>query len=246
MDRKGKRHVVGTKTSRADRKRRRLNPLNQYDLENSNISTSWRKLRRGDLKDTTMIDSNISYRILNFVTVCTGINQFINNCKVCGSEVKFVEKSKRGFKIVIQCQSYVIEAIRPIYEDLSRNDLLERCLGAYNQNNNESFNAVIWKFVPKTSFSGTNTVEIAANIVTILFNEGHTGLRHILEELGVRIGETLYQYCTTIVTNRVDKAERRSRASTHEGRLHALRGYKSDDDDSSASEELLYGPGIAD
>jgi hypothetical protein len=30
--------------------------------------------------------------------------------------------------------------VLPIYEELSRKDLLERCLGAYTQNANESFN----------------------------------------------------------------------------------------------------------
>lgn len=32
----------------------------------------------------------------------------------------------------------------PIYEDLSKDDLLERCLGGHTQNTNESFNATVW------------------------------------------------------------------------------------------------------
>jgi len=39
--------------------------------------------------------------------------------------------------------------VLPIYEDLSRDDLLERCLGGYTQNANESFNATIWRLAPK-------------------------------------------------------------------------------------------------
>lgn len=45
----------------------------------------------------------------------------------------------------------VSQAIKPIYEDLTRDDLLERCLGAFNQNNNESFNQIIWKIAPKSA-----------------------------------------------------------------------------------------------
>ncbi|KOC58868.1 hypothetical protein WH47_01392, partial [Habropoda laboriosa] len=33
----------------------------------------------------------------------------------------------------------------PIYKDLSRDDLLERCLEAFTQNSNESFDATIWR-----------------------------------------------------------------------------------------------------
>ena len=113
----------------------------------------------------------------------------------------------------------VVDVIKPICEDLSNDDLLERCLGAFNQNNNESLNAVIWKFAPKTLFSGTSVIHTAANIATVLFNDGHMGLLNILEELDISIGETLYQYCQRIDEERIRKAERRAQQSTHEDRL---------------------------
>lgn len=37
----------------------------------------------------------------------------------------------------------VLEILKPIYEELSRRDLLERCLGGNIQNNNESLNSLI-------------------------------------------------------------------------------------------------------
>ena len=37
----------------------------------------------------------------------------------------------------------VQKEILPIYEDLSRDDLLERCLGGHTQNANESFNSTV-------------------------------------------------------------------------------------------------------
>lgn len=36
------------------------------------------------------------------------------------------------------------EILKPIYEDLTHDDLLERCLGGLTQNNNESFNSCVW------------------------------------------------------------------------------------------------------
>ena len=38
--------------------------------------------------------------------------------------------------------------ILPIYKDLSKDDLLERCLGAHTQNTNECFNMTVWKMCP--------------------------------------------------------------------------------------------------
>lgn len=139
----------------------------------------------------------------------------------------------------------VAEVIKPIYKDLSRDDLLERCLGAFDQNNNESLNNVIWKFAPKSSFSGTSIVKIAANLGTILFNDGHVALLDVLQLLGIEIGETVYDYCHEIDKERVSKAERQARRNTREGRLHARGNYGDNEDKLMDAEELLYGPGIA-
>lgn len=38
----------------------------------------------------------------------------------------------------------VAEAILPIYTDLSNEKLLERCVGGFMQNNNESYNQLLW------------------------------------------------------------------------------------------------------
>ncbi|XP_053945027.1 uncharacterized protein LOC128854730 isoform X6 [Anastrepha ludens] len=55
----------------------------------------------------------------------------------------------------------VLDAIKPIYNDLSNDKLLERCVGGFTQNSNESFNQLIWKIAPKTMNSGAKIVNIA-------------------------------------------------------------------------------------
>jgi len=62
--------------------------------------------------------------------------------------------------------------IRPIYEDLSRDDLLERCLGGHTQNANESFNAMVWRLAPKHLNCDKKIIEIAAFLAAGMFNEG--------------------------------------------------------------------------
>jgi len=43
----------------------------------------------------------------------------------------------------------VINAITLIYKDLSDKKLLEKCLGGFTQNNNESFNGMIGNSIQK-------------------------------------------------------------------------------------------------
>ena len=70
----------------------------------------------------------------------------------------------------------VVEAIRPIYTDLSNKKLLERCVGSFTHNNNESYNQLSWKITPKIVPCGSKIVEIAANIAAGVFNGGTSSL----------------------------------------------------------------------
>ena len=40
----------------------------------------------------------------------------------------------------------------PIFEELSNKDLLKKCLNGMTQNQNESFNAMIWAHIPKPTY----------------------------------------------------------------------------------------------
>jgi len=45
-------------------------------------------------------------------------------------------------------------------------------LGGYTQNNNESFNALLWSFAFKHIFCSSKIIEIASFIAIGIFNEG--------------------------------------------------------------------------
>ncbi|GBM16058.1 hypothetical protein AVEN_163104-1 [Araneus ventricosus] len=47
----------------------------------------------------------------------------------------------------------VVEAMRPVFRDLSHPDLLKKCVHGNTQNPNESVNNVIWSRVPKSTFA---------------------------------------------------------------------------------------------
>ncbi|XP_018358960.1 PREDICTED: uncharacterized protein LOC108758473 [Trachymyrmex cornetzi] len=101
----------------------------------------------------------------------------------------------------------VYEAIKPIYEDLSRDELLNRCLGGYTQNSNESFNATVWNLAPKSYSSGKTVLNVAADIATCVFNDGMTSIIHIMQLLEMEIGVQAYNFCIESDAKRIKHAE---------------------------------------
>ena len=62
-------------------------------------------------------------------------------------------------------------------------------LGA-TQNQNESFNSLIWNRCPKTEFCSADIVEIASNLAVITFNSGQGALKGLLQRLNFHCGST--------------------------------------------------------
>jgi len=77
----------------------------------------------------------------------------------------------------------------------SANKLLERCLVAETQNNNEnSLNSLIWTFAPKHFHSGAKIVETATFLAIIIFNEGFMTILKVINVMGVTIGQQAEMY----------------------------------------------------
>lgn len=140
----------------------------------------------------------------------------------------------------------IYTAILPVYQDLSRDELLERCLGGYTQNANESFNATIWALAPKTIHSGKEVVEIASNLAACNFNEGLNGILKVMRVLQLDIGETCHSFCAKADSERVNRAEARLSEGAKMARRSILGARKQQQLEEQAAEGIFYGPGIAD
>ncbi|EZA47227.1 hypothetical protein X777_16489 [Ooceraea biroi] len=138
------------------------------------------------------------------------------------------------------------EILRPIYEHLSSADLLERCLGGHIQNNNESFNAVLWKFAPKHIFSSAKIIEISSFLATCIFNEGFVPLLQIMEGMGIKLGINAKIMADRRDERRFRIAEKRATAASKEARLAHRLEQCTKNELYEEEEGILYGPGIAD
>ncbi|XP_054088254.1 uncharacterized protein LOC128922302 [Zeugodacus cucurbitae] len=131
----------------------------------------------------------------------------------------------------------VAEAIRPIFTDLSSENLLEGCVG-------ESYNQLIWKISPKIVPAGSKTVETAAYIAAGIFNEGMASLLYYMNAIGITIGPNAHSYAEKEDEKRVSISDLRARESTRDGRM-ARRQYQLELlQVAESAEGVLYGPGI--
>ena len=95
-------------------------------------------------------------------------------------------------KIMAQNKSYkhksyipaaVMEEVLPIYKDLSKKDLLSRCLESFTQNANESLNNLIWARCPKKIYQGKKVVKLCTASAITHLNDGVSSVARVLERL---------------------------------------------------------------
>lgn len=133
-----------------------------------------------------------------------------------------------------------------IYEDLSNEDLLTRCLGGHTQNSNESFNSTVWRIAPKHLNSGFKIVQIAAYLATGIFNEGYTAILLTMQLLEINIGQQCKMFADYYDAQRVTREERRRSSMTKEARTARRLEQIQRNEFYEEAEGLQYGPGIAD
>ena len=63
----------------------------------------------------------------------------------------------------------IIKHAKPIFKESS---LQEKCLHGQTQNQNESFNAMIWKQIPKSTYVGVTKFELGLYYAVSHFNIG--------------------------------------------------------------------------
>ena len=77
-------------------------------------------------------------------------------------------------------QQVLLDA-KKVFLDLSKDDLLSRCLHGKTQNQNESFNAIIWNQTPKQRFVKFETFDMAIHDAVIHLNIGGLGTLFIFD-----------------------------------------------------------------
>ncbi|GBN18910.1 hypothetical protein AVEN_103322-1 [Araneus ventricosus] len=104
----------------------------------------------------------------------------------------------------------IINSIKTTYMSLCDSNLLSKCLHGKTQNNNKSFNNVIWTILPKETFVEMQSLTLGVNIAVLLFNSGNLGLLDVFKNLGVSLGQETVKNFSLMDSERVKSAKRHS------------------------------------
>ncbi|GFV56565.1 uncharacterized protein TNCV_213251 [Trichonephila clavipes] len=116
----------------------------------------------------------------------------------CKYQNQVVEGSVETFRHSNKLPVAVMDAIKPVFNDLSQPKLLQKCLGVKAQNNNESINSLIWKLCPKTLGCGRKIVDISTNEAIVIFKDGNQGRLKIMQSLGLTVGQFAHKFVTHV------------------------------------------------
>lgn len=155
------------------------------------------------------------------------------------------ENKEKDFDHPPPLHQEVVKHLIPIYEDLSREDLLTRCLGGHTQNSNESLNSTIWRLAPKHLNSGIKIIEIGSFIAASVFNEGYSSILKMMTLLNINIGQQCKMFADNYDACRVTRQEHRTLSSIKEARTARRLQRQQQHEFNEEAEGLLYGPGIA-
>ena len=125
----------------------------------------------------------------------------------------------RRTKVHTALSEEVAKPVREVYERLSHDDLLTRCLRGQTQNPNESLHSKVSAKCPKTAFVCVNRVLSATCAAVAEFNVGVAAtMRHLCEVIGVAQGQQLMASAKNTDARRLQQADRQMTASTKKAR----------------------------
>jgi hypothetical protein len=84
--------------------------------------------------------------------------------------------------------SAVAQELQKVYTDLTKRDLLIRCLHGKTQNTNESMNQLPWKKARKTEWCGYGTIQLVVYQSVLEFNEGAASQSRVFQLLNIEEG----------------------------------------------------------
>ena len=138
----------------------------------------------------------------------------------------------------------VAEAIKPIYDRMSQNCLLERVQHGKTQNANECVNGQIWARCPKTVHVGVGRVNAAVSSAVSHFNQGCAHLSQVMKELGVSATMNLKEFQEKQDRKRCSKGDVVSQLETKRKRKVKGQVKKTQMNTTERKEGPTYGPGL--
>ena len=100
-----------------------------------------------------------------------------------------------------------------VFDELSDDNLLMKCLQGKTQKQNEAFNGIIWNRIPKSRFVGYKQFEMDVLDGVVHFNIGNLATVLIFDQMGMERGFCTMNGCLNENTRRITNANRKDTKS---------------------------------
>ena len=130
----------------------------------------------------------------------------------------------------------VIKHVKPVFEELSDDKLLRKCLHGKTQNQNESYNSTIWHRIPKSIFVSATTFQLGVYDAAAHFNVGNIASLQVYDEIGIERGCYTILGCSENNNERINNSLRKS-SELYKSRRRQLRGLCKRKGDKDQSQE---------
>ena len=83
--------------------------------------------------------------------------------------------------------------LRPVFLELSSDELLKKCLHGQTQNSNEALNHIIWNKCPKNIYVSRTILELGVYSAILEFNEGSFGVDLVFKQYGILCSQPFFK-----------------------------------------------------
>ena len=135
------------------------------------------------------------------------------------SLVGFKFKEKQGMPL------WIHDLLKPVFQDLSKDELLSKCLHGKMQNCNEALNNIIWTKCPKNVFVERKVLEMGVHSAILEFNEGPKGFYKVLNKFDMEPGIFTEQSSSRKVAKKIRNTVKKQSDFVKKRRKH-LRGIR--------------------
>ena len=136
-----------------------------------------------------------------------------------------------------------MQSMSLVFQELSKDELLSKCLHGQTQNANEALNKIIWQRCPKSTFVSKKIVDIAAASAILYFNDGCKGLDRVFSSLGIPMGNYTRTLGAKIDHRRISNMTRKSSEKGKKRRKQLRSIRKGFQDQLTEKEGQVYEPG---
>jgi hypothetical protein len=140
--------------------------------------------------------------------------------------------------------NFVMDQLKPVFDQLADRSLLQRCVHGGTQNSNEAFHHLIWERCPKTVFANLPRLSIAVNDAIVTFNDGEAAALDVLKRIGIqKVGTAAEKWARSRNMERVKQSVKQSTTATKAARKRKSSTQLQESDKRRKVEGVVYSSG---